>query len=81
MTWKSLLDRLKDPTIVFAIVLAGIGQVQASSDVLLSWLGPTAAGHVLSLVGVVAAMLRIVQTLPPKPSADTHDDGTAGESE
>jgi hypothetical protein len=65
MTWRTLWHRLKDPTIVFALVLAICGQLQASSDALLSWLGPEAAGHVLTLIGVIAAALRILQTLPP----------------
>lgn len=79
MTWASLLARLKDPTIVFAIVLAACGQIQADSGALLQWIGPKIAGHVLSIVGIIAAVLRILQTLPPKEPP--HDDGTAGESQ
>lgn len=81
MTWAALFARLKDPTIALAILLAVSGEVQAQSDWLLSWLGPTAAGRVLSAVGLTVAILRILQTLPPKVPPDTHDDGTAGESQ
>ncbi len=80
MTWKALFARLKDPMIVFALMLAVAGQLQQQGDMLLSLVGPKWAGFILSMIGGGVAMLRILQTLPAKPE-DTHDDGTAGESQ
>jgi len=80
MTWKMLLSRLKDPTIALALLAAVLGEVQAQSHALTELVGPTLAGRLLSAGALLAAILRILQTMPPRPP-DTHDDGTAGGSE
>lgn len=79
MTWKDLKARLSDPIIAGGIALLVIGEVQAQSDVLLSWLGPSAAGRVLSLIGICAMLIRHIQTLaaaaPKGESDDSQDSG------
>lgn len=67
MTWKSLKARLSDPIVAGGLILLVLGEVQAQSDVLLSWLSPEAAGRVLSLIGVIAVVIRYIQTLPVVP--------------
>jgi hypothetical protein len=81
MTWKDLFARLKDPTIVFALLAAFGGEIQAQTNALLEFLGPTWAGRLVSAGALIAAMLRVLQTMPPKPSPDTHDDGTSSDSQ
>lgn len=70
MTWKALKARLADPIVVGGLVLLVLGEVQAQSDVLLSWLSPTAAGRVLSLIGILAMAIRYIQTLPAPAQED-----------
>ena len=70
MTWNQLKARLADPIVAGGVVLLVLGEVQAQADVLLSWLGPTAAGRVLSLIGITAMVIRYVQTLTPKEIDD-----------
>lgn len=75
MTWKSLKARLSDPIVAGGLLLLVLGEVQAQSDVLLSWLSPTAAGRVLSLIGIVAMAIRYIQTLPaPQEDDDVSQD-------
>lgn len=74
MTWKNLKDRLSDPIVAGGILLLVLGEVQAQSDVLLSWLGQTGAGRVLSLIGIFAMMIRYVQALPPAAKDDDAND-------
>ncbi|HEX7103948.1 MAG TPA: hypothetical protein VF201_14990 [Nitrolancea sp.] len=73
MTWKDLKARLSDPIVAGGIVLLVIGEIQAQSDVLLSWLGPTAAGRVLSLIGIFAVVIRHIQALPA-PKGESNED-------
>lgn len=70
MTWKQLKARLSDPIVVGGLLLVVTGEVQAQSDVLLSWLGPEAAGRVLSLIGILATVVRTVQALPAPKGVD-----------
>jgi hypothetical protein len=63
MTWKDLKARLSDPIVAGGLLLVVIGEVQAQSDVLLSWLSPEAAGRVLSLIGILAVVVRQLQAL------------------
>lgn len=70
MTWKTLWARLSDPIVAGGLLLLVLGEVQAQSDVLLDWLSPTAAGRVLSLIGIAAMVIRYVQTLTPKQEID-----------
>ena len=70
MTWKTLWARLSDPIVVGGLLLLVLGEVQAQSDVLLDWLSPTAAGRVLSLIGIIAMVIRYVQTLTPREVDD-----------
>jgi hypothetical protein len=64
MTWKSLKARLSDPIVAGGLLLVLIGEFQAQSDILLSWLSPEAAGRVLSLIGIAAVAIRHIQALP-----------------
>ena len=74
MTWSDLKARLSDPIIAGGLVLVVIGEVQAQSDVLLSWLSAEAAGRVLSLIGICAMVIRHIQALPaPKGEDDAND--------
>jgi len=70
MTWRQLKARLADPIVAGGLLLLVLGEVQAQSDVLLDWLSPTAAGRVLSLIGITAMVIRYVQTLPPAKEID-----------
>ncbi len=63
MTWKDLKARLSDPIVAGGLLLVVTGEIQAQSDVLLSWLSPEAAGRVLSLIGIFAVVIRHIQTL------------------
>lgn len=77
MTFKQLGARLSDPIILGGLILAVLGEVQAQSDVLLSWLSPTAAGRVLSLIGILGMVIRWVQALPATPT-EPDDNQQAG---
>ena len=75
MTFKDLKARLSDPIVAGGLLLIVIGEVQAQADVLLSWLSPTAAGRVLSLIGIAAVVIRHIQALPaPKGEDDGSQD-------
>jgi hypothetical protein len=63
MTWKDLKARLSDPIVAGGLLLLVIGEIQRQSDVLLSWLGPQAAGVVLSMIGIAAMVIRHIQAL------------------
>lgn len=76
MTWKILFAKLSDPIVFGGLVLLVIGEFQAQSDIFLSWLGPEAAGRVLSGLGVLAMLIRHVQSLPAsKGEIDETDTG------
>jgi len=77
MTFKQLGTRLADPIILGGLILAVLGEVQAQSDVLLSWLSPTTAGRVLSLIGILGVAIRWVQALPTQED-DPDDNQQAG---
>ena len=77
MTWSNLKARLSDPIVAGGVLLLVIGEVQAQSDVLLSWLGPEAAGRVLSLVGIGAMVIRYIQALPA-PKGEDDDSQNSG---
>jgi hypothetical protein len=75
MTFKDLKTRLSDPIVAGGLLLIVLGEVQAQADVLLSWLSPTAAGRVLSLIGIIAVVIRHIQALPaPKGEDDDSQD-------
>lgn len=75
MTFQDLKARLSDPIVLGGLVLLVLGELQAQSDVLLSWLSPEAAGRVLSLIGIVAAVIRHIQLLPGAPAKGDDDAG------
>lgn len=77
MTFKDLKARLSDPIVAGGLLLIVIGEVQAQSDVLLSWLSPTAAGRVLSLIGIAAVVIKHIQALPA-PKGDDDDSQDSG---
>lgn len=70
--WQALKARLADPIVLGGLLLLILGEVQAQSDILLSWLSPEAAGRVLSLIGIIAMVIRYLQTIPVK--AEEPDD-------
>lgn len=74
MTFRQLGARLADPIILGGLILAVLGEVQAQSDVLLSWLTPTAAGRVLSLIGILGMVIRWVQALSATPADEDRND-------
>jgi len=53
---------IKSKTIIFAMLLAGVGAVQASMDVLTPYMTPQIAGLATVIVGVVVAVLRVLTT-------------------
>ena len=55
---------VKSKTMIFSIVLAIIGVLQASTDFLSTILSPNAFGYLTLASGVVAAILRILTTQP-----------------
>lgn len=75
MTWKDMRARLSDPIVQGGLLLLVLGEVQAQSNVLLDWLSPTAAGRVLSLVGIVAMVIRYIQALPAPQEDNGEDSG------
>lgn len=77
MTFKDLKARFSDPIVAGGLLLVVIGEVQAQSDVLLSWLSPEAAGRVLSLIGIGAMVVRHIQALPA-PKGDDDDSQNSG---
>lgn len=77
MTWSDLKARLNDPIVAGGMLLLVLGELQAQSDVLLSWLGPTAAGRVLSLLGIAAMVIRHIQALPA-PKGENDDSQNSG---
>lgn len=58
------MKALKSKTIIFSILLALLGVVEASFQVFASMMTPQAYGLVLMGVSCVVAILRIVTTLP-----------------
>jgi len=75
MTFKDLKARLSDPIVAGGLLLVVTGEIQAQSDVLLSWLSPESAGRVLSLIGLFAMVIRHIQALPaPKGEDDGSQD-------
>jgi len=78
MTWKTLKAQLSDPIVAGGLLLVVIGEVQAQSDVLLSWLSPEAAGRVLSLIGIAAVVIRRIQALPVPPKGEDDDSQDSG---
>lgn len=77
MTWKNLKARLSDPIVSGGLLLVVIGEFQAQSDVLLSWLSAEAAGRVLSLIGIAAMVIRHIQALPA-PKGEDDDSQNSG---
>lgn len=75
MTWKALKARLSDPIVAGGLLLLVIGEIQAQSNVLLDWLSPAAAGRVLSLIGIVAMVIRYIQALPAPKEDNGEDSG------
>lgn len=78
MTWNQLKGRLSDPIVAGGLLLLVLGELQAQSDILLSWLGPTTAGRVLSLIGILGTVVRYVQTLPAPQEHDDDDSQDSG---
>lgn len=75
MTWKTLKSRLSDPIVAGGLLLLVLGELQAQSNVLLDWLSPAAAGRVLSLIGIVAMVIRYIQALPAPKEDNGEDSG------
>ena len=55
---------LKSKTMLFAVALAVLGAVQASTDVFAQFLSPQLYGIFTVVVGVAVAVLRVVTTQP-----------------
>ena len=55
---------VKSKTMIFSIVLAMIGALQASTDFLSTILSPHAFGYFTLASGVIAGILRVVTTQP-----------------
>jgi len=54
----------RSKTMIFAVVLAVTGAVQASSDFLKTLLTPDVFGFVMMGLGIAVAVLRVVTTQP-----------------
>lgn len=78
--WLALLEWALDPINTLGLLLVALGEMQSMTDWLVSSLGPVWSGHVLALAGIAIKVARFIQTRPVT-SPDTHDDGTAGESQ
>jgi len=52
----------KSKTIIFALLLAVLGVVQASMDVFSAFLSAQAVGILTMIVGIVVAILRVLTT-------------------
>lgn len=62
-----MMQALKSRTMIFAILLAVLGTVQASAEVFSAWLTPQAYGIFTLVVGVAVAVLRVLTTEPLLP--------------
>lgn len=62
--YGGLLKAFKSKTLWFALLLAVLGAVQASTEALTDVLSPSAAGWVTMGVGVAIAVLRVLTTIP-----------------
>lgn len=59
-----LIQILKSKTILFALLLAVLGVVQASLGVFTAYLTPQAAGVLTIVIGIAVAVLRVLTTMP-----------------
>lgn len=59
-----LIQILKSKTMIFALLLAVLGVIQASMDIFTPYLTPQAMGFITVLVGVAVAVLRVLTTMP-----------------
>jgi len=60
--WASRI--IKSKTMIFSMVLAVIGVLQASTDFLSTVMSPHAFGYLTLVSGIVAAVLRVLTTQP-----------------
>ena len=58
------MNILKSKTMLFALVLAILGVLQASMEVFTPYLTPQASGLVGVAIGLAVAILRVLTTLP-----------------
>jgi len=70
MTFQDLKKQLSDPIVAGGLLLVVLGEVQAQSDLLLSWLGQEGAGRVLSLIGIIGVVIRKLQALAASKGED-----------
>lgn len=70
MTWKQLLQKLKDPRNVIAGLLVFFGALQAYSEAIVELLGPALSGVVLAAVGVIVKLLPWLERLATQPTDD-----------
>jgi len=61
---KWLIRSLKSKTIIFSIILASLGAIQASLELFNAVLSPAAYGLITMVVGAIVAALRIITTVP-----------------
>ena len=59
-----LIRSIKSKTIVFSIILASLGAIQASLELFNAVLSPQAYGFITMVVGVIVAALRVITTMP-----------------
>lgn len=60
--WISRIGRSK--TMIFAIILAVTGVIQASTDFLSTVMSPHAFGYLTLISGLITAVLRVLTTQP-----------------
>lgn len=70
MTWKQLLQKLKNPSNVFAGALVLCGALQAYSEAIIALLGPAWSGAVLAGIGVAIKFLPWLERLAAQPTDD-----------
>lgn len=74
----------KDPLLIVSVLLAVTGAFQASTNQLAPLLAkyPIAFGIAMTLVSAATGTLTVLKTfIANRPAPDTHDDGTAGDSQ
>jgi membrane-anchored glycerophosphoryl diester phosphodiesterase (GDPDase) len=59
-----LIQIAKSKTMIFSIILSVIGVIQASTDFLSTIMSPHAFGYLTLVIGIIAAILRVVTTQP-----------------
>jgi|GEM_PF-4141472 len=70
MTWRALLNKLKDPRNVFAGALVLAGALQAYSEAIVAALGPRWSGILLAAIGVAVRLLPWLEQLAQAPDPE-----------